>query len=155
MNSSVARPCSNLSAAGTKRFRRRQYFIDKKLQLAFAANMLLIAGVVMLATALTVSWFFVYFMEDHLSGDIDAQYLIKVGIVLFFMVAGIVIWTVLRTHAIAGPIYKTRKILQAAARGEFPDHPVRFRRSDAFKGLAVDINHCLEIMRADREGRKR
>jgi hypothetical protein len=61
-----------------------------------------------------------------------------------------VIWTVLRTHAVAGPIFKTRKILQAAARGEFPAAPVRFRRGDAFQGLADDLNDCLAVMRLRR-----
>jgi hypothetical protein len=151
MEPSITRQCGNLSVTGAKRAWRRQYLIDKKCQIAFAGNMLLIAGVCMLVTALTMSWFFVYFMEDHLSGDIDTLYLIKLGIILLFMAVGIVIWTVIRTHAMAGPICKTRNILQAAARGEFPDHPVMFRRSDMFKELAVDLNRCLETMRADRE----
>jgi len=98
MEPSITRQCGNLSVTGAKRAWRRQYLIDKKCQIAFAGNMLLIAGVCMLVTALTMSWFFVYFMEDHLSGDIDTLYLIKLGIILLFMAVGIVIWTVIRTH---------------------------------------------------------
>jgi hypothetical protein len=75
-----------------------------------------------------------------------------IGVIIFlFITAGIMLWTVMRSHAMAGPIYKTRKILQAAAEGQFPDRPVQFRRGDAFKGLAADLNRCLETMQADRE----
>ncbi len=150
MNSSAMEKYGDISGAGKLHFRRRRYFIDKKFQLAFAGNMLLISCVCILVTTLVVSWFFVYFMTDNLSASIDRSYVIKMGIILFFVAAAIMIWTVKRTHAIVGPIFRARKILRAAARGEFPEKPVKFRRNDAFKELAVDINLCLETMRAYR-----
>lgn len=151
MKSSDIESRSVLSGTGAERVRRRRYFIDKKFQAAFAANMLLIAGVCMGVAALAVTWFFAYFMNSRLSCELDAAYMMKIGIILLFIMAGIVLWTVMRTHALVGPIYKTRKILQAAAEGRFPDRPVQFRRGDAFKGLAADLNRCLETMQADRE----
>ncbi len=151
MNSLAAGKCGGFFGAGRLRIRRRRYFIDKKFQLAFAGNMLLIAGVCMFTTALVVSWFFVYFMTDNLSVSIDRNYMFKSGIVLFFVAAAVIVWTIRRTHAIVGPVYRTRIILRAAAQGEFPEKPVKFRRNDAFKELASDINLCLESMKADRQ----
>lgn len=151
MSSSAAEKYGGFSGAGRLHFRRRLYFIDKRFQLAFAGNILLVAGVCMFTTALVVSWFFVYFMTDNLSASIDRSYIIKLGIILFFVAAAVVIWTVRRTHAIVGPVYRARKILRAAAHGEFPKKPVKFRRNDAFKELAADMNLCLETMQADRK----
>ncbi len=151
MQTTVTHQESRASAGDIKRVMRHNYFIDKNFQSAFVFNMLLITGVAMFATALVVAWFFVYFMQDRLSGAIDTPYLIKLGTILFFMAAGIVLWTIRRTHAVAGPIFKTRKILRAAARGEFPETPVRFRRGDAFQALAADLNACLTAMRAHRQ----
>lgn len=137
-----------------KRFRRRNYFINKPFQLAFAGNMLLIAAVGMAATALAVSWIFIYVLDDHLCATcLDNHYLLKIGIILVCMAVGIFIWTVIRTHAIVGPIDKTRKILREAAEGRFPNQPVAFRRGDAFQDLAEDLNRCLDVMRKERERR--
>lgn len=133
--------------AQREKFRRRNYLVDKKLQLAVAGNMILIVGISMAATALMTVWFFLYFMEGRLSWTLDHVYLIQLGIILFFMMCGIAIWTVLKVHSMAGPVYKTRLILQAAARGEFPDYPVCFRKGDAFKELAEDLNQCLAVMK--------
>lgn len=145
-----------------KKFRRRNYVVDRKLQFSVAGNMLLIVGVCMALTVLVTSWFFLYFMEDHLIWDLDHVYMIQLGIIFFFIFCGVAVWTVLRVHSMAGPVYKTRLILQDAARGRFPDYQISFRKGDAFKELAGDINRCLEVMKeagtvsdADERGDKR
>lgn len=135
--------------------RRRRFIVDGKFQLALVGNMLLIVGAGMLASALIVGWTVVYYLSDRLTCAIDTGYLMKMGIILGFVLAGITIWTVRRSLAISGPVYKIRSVLQAAVRGEFPAHPVALRRGDAFTELATDLNRCLEIMRADREQLKR
>ena len=151
MDASNRRQGGDPAASGVGRVRRRRLLIDGKFQLALAGNMLLIVGAGMLATALVVSWTFVYFLGSRLTCAIDMEYLMKLGIILGFVLAGIAVWTVRRVHAISGPIFRTRQLLQAAARWDFPRHPVAFRRGDAFGELDVDLNRCLEIMRMDRE----
>ncbi len=153
MSSVSAQSIERKAKAPSRRFPRRNYFINKSFQLAFAGNMLLITLIAAGVTALFVSWMFVYVFEDRLlfANTMNAPYLLKIGFILAGLVAGVIIWTILRTHAIAGPIHKTRQILRDAAKGRFPKQPVAFRRGDAFKGLAEDLNHCLGIMELDRE----
>ncbi|GAB6096242.1 hypothetical protein JCM14469_24950 [Desulfatiferula olefinivorans] len=142
---------SKVDAATPERIKRRRYLVDKPLQLTVAANMLLIIGLCTLVTAMGTASFFLYVLTDQLVWSLDRIYLVRVGIILVFMAAGVVVWTVLRVHSITGPIYKTRMILRDAAMGRFPARPVRFRKGDAFIGLARDLNLCLEVMQADRE----
>lgn len=134
---------------------RRRFFVDKKFQLTLAANMLLAALACMLITAMAMSWFYIYFLNDRLWAEIDTAFWTKVSVLAGLILSGIAAWTVLRTHSIAGPIFKIRSVLQAAARGEFPDHPVHFRKGDAFQELADDMNRCLDIMRRQQSGQDR
>jgi hypothetical protein len=127
---------------------RRQICVDPKLQILLGANMMLIALTAMLAALVFASWFYIYFFNGRLWAEIDTAFRFKVLLFFGLTLCGVLIWTVFRSHAIAGPIYKVRKVLQAAAQGEFPDRPVRFRRGDAFRPLAEDLNRCLEIMKA-------
>jgi hypothetical protein len=153
MSSVNAQTMKKRSKAAAKRFKRRNYFINKPFQLAFAGNMLVITFIASVATALFVSWMFVYVLDDRLlvGGVLNGYYLLKIGLMLAGLVVGVVIWTILRTHAIAGPIHKTRQILREAAEGRFPQQPVVFRQRDAFKALADDLNRCLDTMKKDRE----
>lgn len=153
MSSVNARTMKKKSKPGAKRVKRRNYFINKPFQLAFAGNMLVITFVASVVTALFVSWMFVYVLDDRLlvGGVLNGYYLLKIGLMLAGLVVGVAIWTILRTHAIAGPIHKTRQILRDAAEGRFPQQPVVFRKRDAFKGLADDLNRCLDSMKRDRE----
>jgi hypothetical protein len=153
MSSVSAENMKKESKAAGKRFKRRNYFINKPFQLAFAGNMLLITFIASVVTALFVIWMFVYVLDDRLlvGGVVNEYYLLKIGLMLAGLVVGVGIWTILRTHAIAGPIHKTRQILRDAAEGRFPQQPVVFRKKDAFKGLADDLNRCLDSMKRDRD----
>jgi len=157
MASGSARILGKKSQTAAKRFKRRNYFINKPFQLAFVGNMLVITFMACAFTALYVSWMFVYVLNDHLlvAGVLNGYYLLKIGFMVAGLVVGVVIWTVLRTHAIAGPIHKTRLILRDAAQGRFPQQPVAFRKGDAFRGLADDLDRCLRVMQSDHESLQR
>lgn len=133
-----------------KRILRRQFFIDRRFQLAMAANMALASLICMLLSVMGTSWFYVYFLNGRLWADTDNVFWIKAGIIAAFMLAAVAIWTVARTHHIAGPVCRIRRVLQDAAHGKFPAQPVRFRKGDAFQELAEDVNRCLEIMKKGR-----
>lgn len=147
MNSITPDTCSGDCRCLARRILRRQFFVDRKFQLAMVANMMLAGLVCMLLMAMAMSWFYIYFLNTRLWAEIDTMFWLKASIIGGSMLAGIAIWTILRTHAIAGPVCKIRRVLQAAARGEIPDEPVRFRKGDAFQELADDVNRCLDIMR--------
>jgi len=147
MANAIKDTCGTSCGCLVKRILRRQFFIDKKFQLAMAANMALASLVCMLLTAMATSWFYVYFLNDRLWADTDSVFWAKAATIGAFMLAAVAIWTVIRTHQIAGPVCRIRKVLQDAAQGKFPPQPVRFRKGDAFQELAEDVNRCLEIMK--------
>jgi hypothetical protein len=153
MYSTVCEQKNQRDKAATSRKKRRQYFINKPFQLAVAGNMLIIVALATAVCSAGVSLLFIYVLNPLLTGSLtDRPYLIKMGVILTCIAAGVVFWTIRRTHAIAGPIDKTRKILREAAEGRFPQQPVTFRRGDAFRGLAEDLNHCLAAMqKSDRQ----
>lgn len=143
INNSCDASCGSL----VRRILRRRFFIDRKFQLAMAANMALASLVCMLLTAMATSWFYVYFLNDRLWAETDTVFWAKTATIGAFMLAAVAIWTVVRTHRIAGPVCRIRRVLQDAAQGKFPSQPVRFRKGDAFQELAEDMNRCLEIMK--------
>ncbi len=133
-----------------KRIARKRFFIDRRFQLTMAGSMLLTALVCMFVTALGVSWLHVYFLNGRLWADMDTAFWVKAAVIAGFMLTAVALWVVYSTHAVAGPICRIRRVLQDAARGVFPDRPVRFRHGDAFQELAKDVNACLEIMKRNR-----
>jgi hypothetical protein len=58
---------------------------------------------------------------------------------------GILLWGVMLSHKIAGPIYRARKYLEQVARnpGQKPAHALSFRDGDFFPELADSINDAL------------
>lgn len=132
------------------KMRRRNYLVNKRFQLACAGNMLLLQFLGALATAFAVSWVYYFVVDDQLVSTPKAPFFVKVVTILVFMAIGMLIWTIRHTHAIAGPVFKTGKLLREAAAGSFPKEPVRFRRGDCFHFLADDLNQSLNAMKRDR-----
>lgn len=154
MDSITLQPMNKEKKISNKKIQRRNYFTDRTFQLTFAGNLLIVAAISMMTAGVVVAWIFVYVLNDHLSASLLSHvFLLKIGIILGCIGLGIVVWTVLRAHAIAGPVTKTRRILREAAQGRFPDRPVAFRRGDAFQGLFEDLNRCLEVMRDNYKSR--
>ena len=129
------------------KIRRRRYLVDRPLQFGYAANMILLQLVVAAVTAAVTAWIVLFVLNDRLTGQLDAGFFFKVAVILIFMAAGVAIWAVRSSHAVAGPIFKTRRLLHAAAAGGLPDQPVVFRRGDAFKELAPDLNSLFQAIR--------
>lgn len=130
-----------------KKIRRKRFLVDRPLQLGLAANMILLQLVVAAVTAGVVVWFVLFALDDRLTCQLDADFVLKIAIILAFISFGVAIWGVRYTHSIAGPIFKTRMLLRSAATGGPPDPSVAFRRSDAFKELSEDLNGLFQTMR--------
>ncbi len=129
---------------------RRQYLINKPFQFGYTAYMLLLQLVGFIASAFVVSWFFLVVLNRRLTYTLDPSFLIQLGILAVLMIAVVIIWTIRYSHTIAGPVFKSRKVLQEAASGVLPALPVKFRKNDAFKPLAEDLTSMLEVVRTDR-----
>lgn len=131
--------------------KRRHYLINKPFQFGYTANVLLLQLFGFIASAGVVSWIILIALNGRLTCSLDRMFLIQFGIIVAVVAAGVVCWTIRYSHAIAGPVFKCRRIMLDAAAGKLPEYPVVFRKRDAFKELAEDLNCLLDAVRADRE----
>jgi len=136
---------------GAMKLQRRTYLINRPFQFGHMANLLLLQVLGVAVSGGVVAWISLFVLNRRLVCGLDTAFVIKIGIILAFMVVGVIFWAVRSSHAIAGPIWKTGKIMRLAAAGELPAQSVGFRRGDAFKELETDLNLLLDSIRADRE----
>jgi len=131
-------------------FRRRHYLIHGPFQLGHLVRIALNQTAVGLAVALASAWFFLVFLEEQLVCEVNSRYLLHILLVLGGFQLMALLFSLLYTHRIAGPVYRVRKHLREAAEGRLPDHPVHLRKRDHFKELAGDLNRCMETMKGYR-----
>lgn len=130
--------------------KRRNYLINKPFQFGHVGNLLLLQALGVAVSGALIAWITLIVLNRRLVSGLDATFLMEIGIILLVLAAGVALWAVKSSHAIAGPVWKAGKIMRLAAAGELPERPVGFRRGDAFKELATDLNLLLDSMRADR-----
>ncbi len=130
----------------TKTHLRRKSLIDKRFQLGAAGTLVAIQLLTFLAAFLAASWLYLFVLDRRMVCNHNAAFLSHLGVASAIGIALLVYWCIRRTHAIAGPIYKTRQLLQAAAGGKLPGRSVRFRKRDCFQGLAEDLSACLDYI---------
>lgn len=138
-----------------KKYKRRQYLINKPLQFAYAgiAVWLLLVGIILIGSFTYYITLNTILVQMETAGNIpfDAYQLVKtinsmlvkrIGLLLIFLivVAGILeIWYL---HRIAGPIYRIEKVLKEVMEGkEFT--PIKLREKDFFKSIAETINKFM------------
>jgi hypothetical protein len=126
-----------------KRTIRKKYFVDKSFQFGFAANMVLLLVLYLLATTLLVSWIYFFVLDDQLVCDLNIQFIAKMVVILICMAIGVLVWAIKFTHGIAGPALKIDKIVRNAAEGKYPERPFAFRKGDSFRFLADNLNSFL------------
>ena len=132
-----------------KAYKRRNYLINKRFQLAHTGGLIVIQTIAVLVTGLVMSWFYLFLIDPHLVCDHNTGLFRQLAVLLLLLNIGLVVWSIKYTHSIAGPIYKIHNILRNAANGSFPEEPVRLRKGDRFKQLADSVNECLESMQAN------
>lgn len=130
----------------TKRNLRRKSLIDKRFQLGVAGTLAAIQLLTFLAAFLAASWLYLFVLDRRMVCSHNAAFLSHLSVASAIGIALLVYWCIRRTHAIAGPIYKTRQLLQAAAGGKLPGRPIRFRKRDCFQNLAEDLSACLDYI---------
>ncbi|HOL66496.1 MAG TPA: hypothetical protein PKX93_03450 [bacterium] len=138
------------------KYRRKNYLVNKPLQLAFTglAIWILLLGVML---AGTVTYFItINTIVDRMTAvdpkfGIAAYELVRqvnsvLGKRIIIMMASLVVLAgileVLYMHRIAGPIYRIEKTLHLLSEGK-PFQPIRLRNKDFFKGLAEAINNVM------------
>lgn len=126
---------------------RRSALINKRFQFGTAGILAVIQLLTFVTAFLAASWLYLFVLDRRMVCDHNTAFLGHLGVAGALAIAVLIAWCIRRTHAIAGPIYKTRQLMRAAAGGELPALPVRFRKGDCFKELADDLNACLETMK--------
>ncbi len=139
-----------------RKYRRKNYFINKPLQLAFSglAIWILLLGVILAATAtyfITMNTIVdkmtqidpkfgiaAYELVRQINQFLGKRLIIMVGILI--VLGGIL--EIIYLHRIAGPVYRIEKTLRLFLEGK-PFEPIRLREKDFFKGLAEAINKFL------------
>jgi len=136
-----------------RKYRRKNYLINKPLQLAFSglAIWILLLGVILAATAtyfITMNTIVEKMTQIDPKFGIAAYELVRqinhlLGKRLIIMVGILVvlgaILEIIYLHRIAGPVYRIEKTLHFFLEGK-PFEPIRLRKKDFFKGLAETIN---------------
>jgi methyl-accepting chemotaxis protein len=131
------------------RFKRRNYFIDKKFQTLFAVKFLL----VLLVAAVAALGLFLYYTSGTITIGYDGSeinldqtndFFLRALIISFIgliILTSLVATTVIIfiSHKIAGPIFHFKKTLTEIGKGNLTIR-MRLREKDQFKVLADEIN---------------
>ncbi len=139
--------------------RRRRYFINKEIQIRFAALLVFIA----MLTAIQLLAYML--LVDNNVVDEAAKYgLDKNPIALSFIIVQqkalllklfaylilnmflVGIFGLFFSHRLVGPVYAMEKFLRRAANGDLSGQ-LKLRRSDHFQGVAKGINEVLHTIR--------
>ena len=133
--------------AQSAKFRRKQYFVERGLQLRFARFVILFVFLASLATGLLV-FYTSYFMLGEKLADVYPQgrlitifktVHIALLIDLVVMIPIIFYGSIVFSHRIAGPQPKIYRTLREIGQGNF-DLKLQLRRTDELRELADVIN---------------
>ncbi len=139
---------------GMIKFRRRNYLVNKKLQLEFSWLLMLQTAVpiVILGGSLYIVNKLYLLALQRIVGitaitDADVQgilnFSIMAMIVLLITVSMLLLLIgIMFSHHIAGPLYKIEDSLDRILRGEKIE-PLKFRKSDAVNGLSEKFNALI------------
>jgi len=136
-----------------EKYKRRQYFIDKKLQMKYVILTLLL--LLIYSILFVIILFVPYMIPVELGSTIEerttaARMLLalhksvwpSLGMVIIIM-SGISIFI---THKIAGPVYRFKKTLAEISAGNL-EVKIRLRKNDDLQDLAEDINSVVDELR--------
>ena len=136
----------------TGKQKRKKYLIDKSFQFKFVAVIVFLQICAAVLVGFIMSYLYLFVFND---GKIACQHnyilFFQWGIVLGILSIVLMIWGVIYTHRIIGPVYRTRILLRDAALGNIPAGKIKFRKNDKFKNLAEDLTNCFEIMKKYRQ----
>ncbi|MDD9300797.1 MAG: methyl-accepting chemotaxis protein [Desulfobacter sp.] len=131
--------------------KNRKYLINKKFQLGYALEITAIQIPCILATGISLSWFYLIFMDRQMQASCNLQIFIQMFLLVLIFSCVVMFFAVRLTHSIAGPVQKTGAALRQIAKGDLPGKKVVFRKKDAFQNLSDDLNQMIETLKKDRQ----
>lgn len=132
--------------------KRKRYFIKTGLQFRYLRVILLAIILPTLLVATCLYYLFFYLMAEQLAIPESIAYNImpvfkKINLLLLLglpiISGGILLWGVLVSHRIAGPLYRIEKELDKAAKGDFSIR-IKIRKRDELVTLVEGINKLLD-----------
>ncbi|MDD5439496.1 MAG: HAMP domain-containing protein [Candidatus Omnitrophica bacterium] len=135
------------------KFRRYQYFVDKKFQLKFVGLILGFMVLVAFFSALTIYYNIWMVLGEKLAsvypqGRLQAilQHATYVLLVRIALISPIVaVCAVFVSHRIAGPILRIKRDLESVVAGNYSVR-LRLRRTDELKDVAEAMNKVLDVL---------
>jgi len=128
-------------------FRRKQYFVERGLQLRFARFVILFVLASSIFTGLLVFYTTYFMLGERLANVYPQGRLVEIFknvhlalLVNMFIVLPFIFWgSILFSHRIAGPLPKIYRTLKEIGQGKF-DVKLVLRKHDELRELADNIN---------------
>jgi hypothetical protein len=136
--------------------KRRQYFVDAKVQGALVLRCVIYwLSCVTAMILLWLGWRIMTmpvqasFLDYYPLRELSAQFAPAV-ITSMILLPFVVIDTIRVSNRFAGPIYRLRRTMREAARGESVE-PIHFRGDDFWQSLADDFNSLVKQIEQQKE----
>ncbi len=153
---------------GQKRYKRRQYIVDRGFQFRMIRKFTIVSVVIVIGSLLSLV--FVYYKYGDVqvaitqptpfgpidtlaeNGTLSTRTLLNLlwpvlSICLVVSIIFTFIYSVIISHRMAGPVYRMQQILRKMAQGDISGPESRLRKKDEFKQLLSDINNVKERWR--------
>ncbi len=135
-----------------KKFKRRNYMINKSVQPRYMAMTALFVCIVSVITGWTVYSTIWMTLTESISGEPElAVILAELNEILFYrillvLLSGMCVAVVISmfiSHRIAGPVYRICRTLGELGEGKIP-HRINLRKRDEFKELSSSVNSVID-----------
>lgn len=144
------------AASGSGKNRRRKYIVDAGFQWRHAMT---IGLMVFFITSTMSSLLYAvlhhqarlrFVNPDTYTGEVALVVLLAALAFSMVTAGGVVVWCVIATHRICGPLLVLERYLGQLAEGRFPS-PRPLRRKDEFKGLYQVFTHTIQALKIRKE----
>lgn len=144
------------------KFYNRRLLINLRFQVIFIIFLFFMCALVVLIDSFFYQLFVRRTMELTVNSGIDPAYISSLlvpehGMLIRFIVISILVMVsvcgfcgLFLSHRIAGPIYRTMKVLEQVTRGQKVNGPVKLRTMDCFPELETALN---DLVRKIQDGR--
>ena len=130
-----------------KKFKRRNYFVNKQVQGIYALFIIMSVGVISLLVSMEIlrSFYnsFGALGDESFYNSVNIYFIIKVLILLVLgsiLIGGLSLFA---SHKIAGPIFRLNSSLKNLAKGKYEER-LKFRKNDYFQEVADNFNRMAE-----------
>jgi methyl-accepting chemotaxis protein len=130
---------------------KRNYLTHKKFQLGHALIIAALQIPCILLTGMSLSWFYLIYLDSRLTAACNPGIFWVMALICLALSGAVIYFSIRLTHAVAGPVQKTGAVLRQMAEGHLPEEKITFRKRDAFKFLADDLNLLSEALRKNRK----